>query len=85
MDNTMLEKLNEGVQPQRDSTFWNSANKLSLFITLLDLSIQDNNRLVSLIYNQVKSAELCAFRKGLQQGMEMKQKELQAQNKKGRR
>lgn len=60
----------EGIQIERTEGFTQKAKQLSDFVAALHLDTQTNDRLVELMVEQVKEAELGAFAQGLRIGHE---------------
>ena len=60
----------EGIQIERTEGFTQKAKQLSDFVAALPLDTQTNDRLVELMVEQVKEAELGAFAQGLRIGHE---------------
>ncbi|VYT17475.1 Uncharacterised protein [uncultured Anaerotruncus sp.] len=56
---------------ERGEEFYQAAKELSEFIHSLPLSVEDNDRLIGMMVDQVLSAEWNAFSKGLRMGVDL--------------
>lgn len=70
----LLDMLKDWVKAEQDPMFWDCAKRISLCITLMNLSMRKNNFLVRGVVLLVRLAQLAAFRDGMRRGRESKEK-----------
>lgn len=61
----LVEYMKEWIKGERDERFWETVKKLNLLLLLSDISDQTRSRMVHGIVLLVKTAQMAAFRDGL--------------------